>query len=139
MLNKVILCLGSNRDKERNIELADQLLRDHFVSIYFSEAVYTEPMDMRDPSLFLNQVATAFTSEEPDQLIDLFKQIEKKLGRTPEDKQNENILIDIDLLQWNDRVLKPHDLQRPYIQSALRSLSDAGQENERSDQKTNFA
>ena len=139
MLNRAIIGLGSNRDKERNIALADQLLRDHFVSIHFSEAVCTEPMDMRDPSLFLNQVAIAFTSEEPDQIIDLFKQIEKKLGRRPEDKQKENILIDIDLLQWNDRVLKPHDLQRPYIQSALRSLSDAGQENERSDQKTNFA
>ena len=139
MLNKVILCLGSNRDKERNIELADQLLRDHFVSIYFSEAVYTEPMDMRDPSLFLNQVAIAFTSEEPDQLIAIFKQIEKKLGRAPEDKQKENILMDIDLLQWNDRVLKPLDFQRPFVQSALRSLFDAGQENERSDQKTNFA
>lgn len=139
MLNKVIVCLGSNRDKERNIELADQLLRDHFISIYFSEAVYTEPMNMRDPSLFLNQVAIAFTSEEPDQIIDAFKQIEKKLGRTPEDKQKENILIDIDLLQWNDCILKPLDLQRSYVQSALRSLSDAGQENERSDQKTNFA
>lgn len=139
MLNRVIIGLGSNRDKERNIELADQLLRDHFVSIYFSEAVYTEPMDMRDPSLFLNQVAIAFTSEEPDQLIDVFKQIEKKLGRAPEDKQKENILMDIDLLQWNDRVLKPLDFQRPFVQSALRSLFDAGQENERSDQKTNFA
>ena len=89
--------------------------------------------------LFLNQVAIAFTSEEPDQLIAIFKQIEKKLGRAPEDKQKENILMDIDLLQWNDRVLKPYDLQRPYIQSALRALFDAGQENERSDQKTNFA
>lgn len=139
MLNKVILCLGSNRDKERNIELADQLLRDHFISIYFSEVLYTEPINMRDPSLFLNQVAIAFTSEEPDQIIDVFKHIEKKLGRTPEDKQKENILIDIDLLQWNDCILKPLDLQRAYVQSALRTLPDAGQENERCDQKTSFA
>lgn len=139
MLNKVILCLGSNRDKERNIELADQLLRDHFISIYFSEVLYTEPINMRDASLFLNQVAIAFTSEEPNQIIDAFKHIEKKLGRTPEDKQKENILIDIDLLQWNDCILKPLDLQRAYVQSALRALSDAGQENERCDQKTSFA
>lgn len=139
MLNRVIIGLGSNRDKEKNIELADQLLRDHFISISFSGVVYTEPMNMGDTSLFLNQVAIAFTSEKPDQIIDTFKQIEKKMGRTPEDKQKENILIDIDLLQWNDCILKPLDFQRSYVQSALSTLSDAGQKNERGNQKTSFA
>lgn len=138
MLNKVILCLGSNRDKENNIELADQLLRDHFVSIRFSEAVYTEPMNMRNPSFFLNQVAVAFTTEKPDEIIDAFKQIERLLGRVATDKLEENIRIDIDLLQWNDCILKPLDLQRPYVQSALRVLG-AGQEDERSDQEAGLA
>lgn len=138
MLNRVIIGLGSNRDKEKNIAWADQLLRDHFVSIYFSKAVYTEPVDMQDPTPFLNQVAVAFTSEAPGQIINVFKAIEKKLGRTPEDRQKENILIDIDLLQWNGRILKPVDLQRNYVQSALRTLSGAGKENERSDQEARF-
>ena len=139
MLNKVILCLGSNRDKEKNIELADQLLRDHFASIHFSEAVYTESVNMQNPSVFLNQVAIAFTPDCPEKIIDAFKQIERLLGRTPDDKLKESIPIDIDLLQWNDRLLKPLDLQRSYVQSALRTLSDAGQENEGSNQKTSFS
>lgn len=139
MLNKVILCLGSNRDKEKNIELADQLLRDHFASIHFSEAVYTEPVNMQNPSAFLNQVAIAFTLDCPEKIIDAFKQIERLLGRTPDDKLKESIPIDIDLLQWNDCLLKPLDLQRSYVQSALRTLSDAGQENEGSNQKTSFS
>lgn len=139
MLNKVILCLGSNRDKKKNIELADQLLRDHFVTIHFSEAVYTEPVNMQNPSLFLNQVAIAFTPEEPKWIIETFKQMERLLGRVLEDKLKENIPIDIDLLQWNDCILKPLDLQRSYVQSALRMLSDTGQENKGSDQKSGFA
>lgn len=138
MLNKVILCLGSNRDKEKNIELADRLLRDHFASIHFSEAVYTEPVDMQNPSVFLNQVAIAFTPDGPEKITNTFKQIERSLGRMPDDKLKESIPIDIDLLQWNDCLLKPLDLQRSYVRSALRTLSDAGQENEGSNQKTTF-
>lgn len=139
MLNKVIVGLGSNQDKEKNMAHAVKLLCDYFVSIRFSGAVYTEPVNMLNPSLFLNQVAVAFTEEEPDEIIKYFKSVEKQLGRMPEDKLKENIPIDIDLLQWNDRVLKPLDLQRSYIQSALLMLSDARQEDERSKQQTGFS
>lgn len=128
MLNKVIISLGSNQEKEKNIEMANQLLDSHFDSIHFSEAVYTQPFHMENPALFLNQVAIAFTSENPDQIVDVFKQMERQLGRKPEDKSKGNIPIDIDLLQWNDEILKPSDFHRPYIQSALASLLGAGQE-----------
>lgn len=128
MLNKVIISLGSNQEKEKNIEMANQLLDSHFDSIHFSEAVYTQPFHMENPALFLNQVAIAFTSENPDQIVDAFKQMERQLGRKPEDKSKGNIPIDIDLLQWNDEILKPSDFHRPYIQSALASLLGAGQE-----------
>lgn len=139
MLNKVIVGLGSNQDKEKNMAHAVKLLRDYFVSIRFSGAVYTEPVNVLNPSLFLNQVAVAFTEEEPNDIIKYFKSVEKQLGRMPEDKLKESIPIDIDLLQWNDRVLKPLDLQRSYIQSALLMLSDARQEDERSKQQTGFS
>lgn len=132
MLNQVVLSLGSNRDKENNIELADRLLREYFVSIHFSEAVYTEPVGMLHSSLFLNQVAMAYSPEGPDEIIKTLKQIERKIGRLPEDKAKELIPIDIDLLQWNNEVLKPIDMQRPYIQSALLRLSGARQKDERS-------
>lgn len=139
MLNKVIVGLGSNQDKEKNMAHAVKLLCDYFVSIRFSGAVYTEPVNMLNPSLFLNQVAVAFTEEEPDDIIKYFKSVEKQLGRMPEDKLKESIPIDIDLLQWNDRVLKPSDIQRSYIQSALLMLSDERQEDERSKQQTGFS
>lgn len=139
MLNKVIVGLGSNQDKEKNMAHAVELLRDYFVSIRFSGAVYTEPVNMLNPSLFLNQVAVAFTEEEPYEIIKYFKSVEKQLGRMPEDKLKENIPIDIDLLQWNDCVLKPSDIQRSYIQTALLMLSDERQEDERSKQQTGFS
>ena len=73
MLNRVIIGLGSNLDKEKNMAAAVRLLEDCFVSIRFSAAVYTEPVGMNNPALFLNRVAVAFTSEEPDRLVAAFK------------------------------------------------------------------
>ena len=43
--NRVLLCLGSNWDKEKNMERAAEMLRAHFVFIQFSQPVYTEPID----------------------------------------------------------------------------------------------
>ncbi|MCD8267736.1 MAG: hypothetical protein LUD46_04240 [Parabacteroides sp.] len=53
-MNTVIVGLGSNLDKEKNIEIAGRLLSGYFISIRFSETVYTEPVEIDTPSLFLN-------------------------------------------------------------------------------------
>ncbi len=123
LLNKIILSLGANSNSEINIAAADDLLRSNFVSIYFSEPVYTEPIGDIKTGLFLNQVAIAYTSNYPDEINKILKQVERTLGRTPESKVQGSIPIDIDLLQWNEQVLKPDDLQRDYVRSLLRTLS----------------
>ena len=39
--NRVLLCLGSNWDKEKNMERAAEMLRAHFVFIqFFSASLY---------------------------------------------------------------------------------------------------
>ena len=121
-LNKVILSLGSNRNQEMNIRMAGELIRQYFVSTFFSEAVYTEPIGLPAEAPFLNQVVIAFTSERPETLYAALKQMELQLGRTREEKAHHIIRIDIDLLQWNEQVLKPDDLKREYVSSLLLSL-----------------
>ena len=37
--NRVLLCLGSNWDKEKNMERAAEMLRAHFVFIQFSQFI----------------------------------------------------------------------------------------------------
>lgn len=101
---------------------AGELLRDYLIAGRFSEAIYTEPIDFEKGHPFLNQVVIAYVPDDPEEVERVFKQIEAQLGRTPEDKKRGCIPIDIDLLQWNDQVLKPKDLQRAYVISALRFL-----------------
>ena len=47
------------------------------------------------------------------------KELEREAGRLPAHKQLEVIKLDADLLQFNDRVLKPADMQRSYVQRGM--------------------
>ena len=108
--NRVLLCLGSNWDKEKNMERAAEMLRAHFVFIQFSQPVYTEPIDCPLSTTFLNRVAVLYSEESPARIKDVLKDIECCIGRKPEDKSCGHVPIDIDLLQWNDQILKAEDL-----------------------------
>lgn len=122
MLNKIVLSLGSNKDQEKNIAEAGRRLSGCYDSICFSEPVYTEPIGICCTGLFLNQVAVAYVEQQPEEVITLLKSIESDLQRTPQGKAAGIVPIDIDLLQWNDRVLKPDDMERAYIVEGLHSL-----------------
>ena len=122
-INRIVIGLGSNRNAEANMEKVEVELRDYFSRIDFSEPVYTNPEGTNYSSPFLNRVAVAYTSDKPEEIIVCFKLIEQLLGRTPADKRVGSIPIDIDLLQWNDLVLKTDDMEREYVKEGLRVLS----------------
>ena len=50
------------------------------------------------------------------------KEIETQQGRTSLSKQTGIIPIDIDIVVWNDEVMRPRDLQHEYMQKGLRML-----------------
>lgn len=121
--NHIIVALGSNDRPEQHILQATNELNRLLEEVCWSPAVYTLPIACSNPSSFLNKVAVAKTSMEIDELHALFKQIEQRMGRTAEGKRQGIIPIDIDLIRWNDRLLKPDDYRRDYVQEALAQLS----------------
>ena len=122
MTNIGILGIGSNYRPEKQMLEAERQLTGLFPGIRFSPAVYTTPDNMRNPALFLNRVAI-FSTELPEtEVRRMLKQTETLLGRTPEDKRNERIAIDLDLVKWNDRILKPADFERAYLAEGIRFL-----------------
>ena len=99
--------------------LARRKLVELFPSISFTPERETEPLHLKNPALFSNQLATFFTGEEMETVKKALKQIERLSGRTPEDKKIEKVSLDIDLLSYNDKILKPEDWRREYIQKDL--------------------
>jgi 2-amino-4-hydroxy-6-hydroxymethyldihydropteridine diphosphokinase len=59
-----------------------------------------------------------------EELVLELKNIEKKMGRLPEHKPIGKIIIDIDLIKWDDEIVKPEDYKRSYIRDLLPELVD---------------
>lgn len=120
--NRIILCLGSNQDKETNIQRAADRLRGYFPDLIVDKPVLTKPIDCCNPALFLNEVAIASTSLSKEEVRSILKQIESFMGRTSQSKIEGIIPIDIDLIVWNNEVLKPDDWNRDYVKEAFERL-----------------
>ena len=117
-----ILCIGSNTEAEQNMKLAVSELTRHFPGIRFSSEQTSEPMGTLRPDWFLNRAAK-FESELPyEEVRAITKEIERMAGRTPDEKYQEIIRLDVDILQAGDQRFKEHDWQQPYVQRLLRQL-----------------
>ena len=121
-MHKCIICIGSNYNRKENLFFARQKLADLFPSIRFTSEQETQPLFFRSPALFSNRVAQFFSEAGEERVRKELKAIEKSAGRRPEDKKEEKVCLDIDLLAFDDRVLKPEDLKREYIVKGLEEL-----------------
>lgn len=121
-MHKCVICIGSNYNRKENLLLARKRLVDLFPTIRFTSEQETRPLFFRSPAPFSNQVAIFFSEAEEEKIRKELKAIEKSAGRCPEDKKKEKICLDIDLLSFDDRVLKPEDLKREYIIKGLEEL-----------------
>lgn len=120
----ILLSIGSNTFAKTNIDKAKRMLSFLFPGIVFSEPILTEPEDDKYTYLFRNVLAKADTEMSPEEIIDKIKQTERAVGRTPRDKYLGRMIIDIDLIQYEDRILRPQDYERDYIQQLLPTLPD---------------
>ncbi|MDR0824068.1 MAG: 2-amino-4-hydroxy-6-hydroxymethyldihydropteridine diphosphokinase [Prevotella sp.] len=121
-MNKALLSIGTNESKEINLALCHQLLDGLYQDIHYSDTSVTTPYGVHYKSDFLNQLAIIYTDKEKEEVYKSLKSIEKEIGRTPLDKEEGIVKIDIDLVIWNDEVLKPADINRSYITDLLPSL-----------------
>ena len=119
-MHKCIICIGSNYNRKENLLLARRRLVDLFPTIRFTSEQETRPLFFRSPALFSNQVAMFFSEAEEERVRKELKAIEQSAGRRPEDKKEEKVSLDIDLLSFDDRVLKPEDLKREYVERIRR-------------------
>ncbi len=123
-MNKALISIGTNVNRETNLALCHELLNGAFSEITYSNTSITTPYGNTYKDDFLNQLAFIYTSETKEEILKRLKSIEKKIGRNATDKVNGNVKIDIDLVIWNDEILKPDDMERSYIIDLLPSLID---------------
>lgn len=117
-----LLCMGSNTDRSAQLSVARKVLCATFPDIRFGEMMETEAIGSGFHSPFSNQLAKFSTTLSPDSVHDLFKELERQSGRVPEDKALGVVKLDIDLLVFDNEVLKPEDMKREYIRKGMSVL-----------------
>lgn len=122
-LHSGYVCLGCNVDREKNIGLACRELEAVLSDVYWADSRWTEPVNFPNPAVFCNRVAFFVTDLEAGEVCEQFKRVERLCGRTPSDKANGIVKMDIDLLAFDHRVLKPEDWERDYVKTSVQELS----------------
>ena len=117
-----LLCLGSNSNRHFRMEAARIALTELFPNIRFSTEMTTEAIGDKFLSPFSNQVAKIETPLTREEIRSLLKKIEKENGRLPEDKEQGIVKLDIDLLTFDDLILKPNDLEKDFVIKGISSL-----------------
>ena len=123
-MHKTILGIGTNTDARFNMKQATDYLRYYFPNIKFTSTMETKPYGEKFTTPFVNALAYFKTDLSKPEILQQLKTIEKTMGRLPSHKEEGIIIIDIDLMQWNNEILKPKDFERHYIQPLLREMEE---------------
>ena len=116
-LHTVFISLGSNLgDKLENCRQAVATLSalDRTRVVACSHFYKTEPVDYTDQDWFINAVVKVETELPPQVLLARLKEIQQNAGRTHDTVRFGPRIIDLDILFYDDRVIRTAGLEVPH-------------------------
>lgn len=119
MKNKVVLSLGSNsHDKDDQMQKCISWLKTFLENVSVSSIYETAALNGVDAN-YLNAVFIGYTDDDYEEIKFITKKYEVSCGRTKESKIKSSIPIDIDVVVWNDDIIKPADFTQEYFQIGM--------------------
>ena len=121
---KAVLSIGSNTvdSLQRVTECINWLANEFELSAHAS--AYTTPAVNGKDADYVNTVAVITTTMSLPELNAVLKDYEKSCGRTPESKQQGAIPIDVDIVMWNQEIVRPNDYNQNYFKIGWREIAD---------------
>jgi len=122
-MSTVYIGIGSNLGvREDNCRAAIRHLIDNGIKVLkLSSMIETEPWGVKDQPKFINMAVEVETVLGSEELLRLLKKIEADIGRHPTIHWGPRV-IDLDILLYDDLVLKTHELEIPHPQLAEREF-----------------
>lgn len=119
-MHEVIISLASNENQEANLAKAREQLTQLMAEVHFTSAIWTNPINTSRKTPYLNQLCKGTTAFGEGLLCELLKETEKRIGRT----HNEDgiVVVDLDLLAFDDRQHHLKDWSRDYVKNLLNEL-----------------
>lgn len=115
-MNRVFLLLGSNIGNRMGFLMeAGKIIKSEIGEIKGNSSVYeTEPWGFMPENYFLNQVVEVATELKPLELLDRILGIERSFDRKSDVCRYVSRKIDIDILFYNDEIVKGAELEIPH-------------------------
>ncbi|MDR2292063.1 MAG: 2-amino-4-hydroxy-6-hydroxymethyldihydropteridine diphosphokinase [Prevotellaceae bacterium] len=124
--SKTYLLFGSDiGDREKHINDACNFVKNEIGEIIAESSLYTsESWGFESDAMFFNKVIIVETDLNVFKILDITQKIELKLGRTDKttDKYQSRI-IDIDILFYDDKIIKTQQLAIPHPQMQNRRFT----------------
>jgi 2-amino-4-hydroxy-6-hydroxymethyldihydropteridine diphosphokinase len=124
MQHTAYIGIGSNLESpaENCLKAVERLNTHPDLTLVARSSLYqSEPFGITDQDWFVNSVAQITTALSPDKLLEVCLSIELKIGRTRTEKWGPRI-IDLDILFYDDLILKQDGLEIPHPGIAERSF-----------------
>ena len=124
MSHTAFIAIGSNlgTPKENCIEAIDIISSNPDIKITSKSSFYqTAPVGNTEQDWFINSVIKISTQLNPDILLAVLLKIESKMGRIRKEKWGPRI-IDLDLLFYDNLVIKQKDLTLPHPEIQKRNF-----------------
>ena len=122
---KALISLGANT-ADKTQRLADTIVAiAQIAQIEAQTPIYETPAEGSVASApYANALVMIETHAEYEELRATFKQWETHAGRTPESKAKGLIPLDIDIVTWNERIIKERDMAFEYMKKGLQYLEE---------------
>lgn len=116
--------LGSNMNKEKNMELVKIKLADYFEIIDQSKIIESEPVGEKYKHNFLNQAIKILSDDTAEQTAIHFKHIETEMGRSAATSKKGDVPIDIDLIFWNKELKRDDYTKYDFVKLCVDEIKD---------------
>ncbi len=108
------IAIGSNKgNRIKNAKEALRRIRQRIRVEKVSSFYLTEPIEVKG-EWFVNCVLEVTTNQEPRELLRTLLRIEGKMGRTRIKEKKISRIIDLDLLLYEERIIKGKELTLPH-------------------------
>lgn len=116
----IIACVGTNVNHQSNIAKAREILDNTFADCRFSRVMLTLPIGMDNTNVrFANMLVVFNSTLDTEEVVSKLKQIEKQCGDTRMARSQGEVVMDIDLLRYDDERFHPSDWQRHYVKTLM--------------------
>lgn len=121
-MTDVCLSFGSNHgNRKENVEKALEEISRYFKCFHASSIYETPEIHGRGESYY-NAVATGLTELDYSSLNSFLKSYEISQGRDERARKKGEVVIDIDIVLWENEIMRPNDFEREFFQIGFRSI-----------------